>query len=376
MSRTGSTPFEATGPKNTVPGLQEYKPRHTIHTMDDPRLSSNPVHDDTGFNEADFSLYSHLPQTNIPQHQLAVADWIDSSGVGDYDPTTFLTDEALSCNGTQGTQHLEPTLPLPADIPLAPSLPRRLSSEASTYGYGDYSQPMSSNTEHSPLQQGVPILSQQSSMSYSDPFESNGFQISDTANGQLDPFYTTSPLEHYADNQPDDIWVNQLAFAAGQQDDLFCGSSTGESSYPSPPQDNASLWDSGPYQPQPCRTVSLPMHPVKPARQQMVSPPLSEPNGNFSLVSSSASHVSPLEGQYQSLGPSYPTYGHPVTFTEPVLSATTPQNFARSDSTMCIPSLRKANLSIALLLKRHAQYTGPFSLPLKGSQVLLTMIRT
>lgn len=333
MPRTKSTPFEASGPNTTVPGLHECVPRHMPQTMDVPRFSSRSAHHDPG-SEANFSLYSHLPQTNVPQHQLAVADWVDSTGVGDFDPTSFLTEEALSCHATQGNQQVEPAMPLSTDMYFAPGLPRRLSSEASTFEYGDYSQPLSSNTENSPLQHGIPILSQQSSMSYSDPFDPNGTHMMDTTGGQLDSIYTTSPLDQFQETRFDDLFANQVGFAAGQHDDLFSGSSTGESSYPSPPQDTSTLWDTGPFQPQPCRTVSLPMHQANPARQQMVSPPLSEPNATFHLVSASSSRVAPIDGQYQALPPAGPAYGHPVTFTEPVLSATSPQNFARSDCTL------------------------------------------
>lgn len=329
MPRTRSTPFEASGPNTTVPGLQDYIPRHMPQTMDIPRFSSNSAHDDPGSTEANFSLYSHLPQANIPQHQLAVADWIDSTGVGDYDPTPFLTDEALSCQPISGTQQVEPAMPLSSEVHFAPGISRRLSSEASTFDYGDYSQPLSSNTESSPVQHGLPLLSQQSSMSCSEPFDTNGAQFMDSTGCQLDSVYATSPLDQFQDTQFDDLFANQATFAAGQQDDPFNGSSAGESSYPSPPQDASTIWDAGPYQPQPCRTVSLPLHPANPTRQQMVSPPLSEPSGNFSLVSS-APRVAPMDSQYQALTPPCPAYGHPVTFTEPVLSATTPQNFTRS----------------------------------------------
>ena len=324
--RTRSTPFEASGPNTTVPGLQHSKPRHLPQAMDVPRFPLSSTQDDAGFSEANFSLYSHLPIRN-PQQQAAVASWIDTTGEADFDPSPYLTEEALSYSDCQGQQPATTSGPFSSQsMGYQEEIARRLSSAASTFDLGEYSQPMSSNLHSSPYQHGVPFLSHESSMSCSEGLDPTTLSAFDDPSHRMEPENAmfTSPVEQFSQSFPaDDFLASDLTFEAGHPQDLFSGSSSGESSYPSPPGDEATLWSAGPMQPQPCRTFSVPMHTGNPANRQLISPPLSEPNGNATVVPSTASCGPFSENQYQSLATTYTQYGQPVTFCDPVTSLPT-----------------------------------------------------
>ncbi|KAL9111822.1 MAG: hypothetical protein Q9227_003881 [Pyrenula ochraceoflavens] len=328
--RTKSTPFEASGQNTTVPGLPHYRPRHVPQAMNVPCFPSSAP-DASGLSEANFSLSSRLPSRSLYQ-QAAVASWVDTTGEAEFDPSSYLTDEALSFPETQSQPPVTTTAPFPGEPNTCPQEgSRRLSSAASTFDFGDYSQPVSSTLDSSPYQRGLPFLSHESSMSCSEAFDPCTLTAFDDSAPSLEPEsgLFTSPTDQTSHSFAGDEYVTgDLQFEAGQPQDLFAGSSSGESSYPSPPEEDFARWNNGPVQPQPCRTFSVPMHSGNPASRQLVSPPLSEPNGGASLFPSSTPFAPSLEAQYQSMTSSYAPYGQPITFCDPMLSVPNAHNAA------------------------------------------------